>query len=227
MRPYVSPMTRYRAVLFDLDGTLLDSVRLILDSYHHTLAVHSLPPQSDEYWLTGLGTPLRAQFAEYADTPAGLDTLVETYRAYNLENHDRLVAAYPGVVEAVLSVRRAGVRTGLVTSKMRTGALRGLGHLGLVEAMEVVVGADDVINHKPHPEPVLRAIRALGVPADEAVFVGDSVHDMRSGRAAGVATAAVLWGPFGRDHLQATEPDHWLTRPDEMLAWVSGGAEVG
>jgi len=142
---------------------------------------------------------------------------VATYREYNLAHHDRLVTAYPGVVEAVRAVRQAGLRTGLVTSKTREGALRGLRRIGLVDAIEVVIGADDVREHKPHPEPVLRALDELGAPARGAVYVGDSVHDMRSGRAAGTATAAVLWGPFGREDLEETAPDHWLARPAELL----------
>jgi pyrophosphatase PpaX len=210
-------MPRYRAVLFDLDGTLLDSVRLILDSYHHTLAAHGLPPRSDEDWLDGIGTPLVAQFSEWSSTPDQLAALVETYRDYNLRNHDARVAAYPGVIDMVESVRGRGVRTALVTSKNRSGALRGLERIGLVSAMECIIGADDVTLHKPHPEPVLRALESLEVAPAEAVFVGDSVHDMTSGRAAGTATAAVLWGPFDRLRLEPTAPDHWLSAPADLL----------
>jgi pyrophosphatase PpaX len=211
-------MPRYRAVLFDLDGTLLDSVRLILDSYHHTLAAHGLPPRTDEDWLNGIGTPLVAQFREWSSTPDQLAALVETYREYNLRNHDAQVSAYPGVIDMVEAVRVRGARTALVTSKNRSGALRGLRRIGLTDAIEFVFGADDVTRHKPHPEPVLRALESLDVAPAEAVFVGDSVHDMASGRAAGTATAAVLWGPFDRTRLEPTAPDHWLSAPTDLLA---------
>jgi pyrophosphatase PpaX len=210
-------MPRYDTVLFDLDGTLIDSVRLILDSYHHTLAVHGLPGRSDEFWLRGLGTPLQAQFREWAEDPDQIQALVTTYREYNLAHHDDQVSAYPGVVEMVAAVRAAGARTALVTSKNRDGALRGLRVVGLEDTMEVVVGVDDVENAKPHAEPVLRALSWLEVSPDTAIFVGDSVHDMQSGRAAGVATGAVLWGPFGREHLEPAEPDHWLASPADLL----------
>ena len=83
--------------------------------------------------------------------------------------------------------------------------------------MEVIIGADDVENPKPHPEPVFRALDHLGVSASEAMYVGDSVHDMEAGRAAGVRTAAVLWGPFARPALEPALPDHWLERPDQLL----------
>lgn len=210
-------MPRYRAVLFDLDGTLLDSVRLILDSYHHTLAAHGLPPRDDDHWLRGLGTPLVAQFSAIFPEPERVAALVATYREYNLLNHDASVSAYPGVVEMVTAVRTRGLRTALVTSKNRGGAERGLRRIGLDGTMDVIIGADDVALHKPHPEPVLRALAALDVVSDEAVFVGDSVHDMASGRAAGTTIAAVLWGPFDRSHLAPTGPDYWLDAPADLL----------
>ena len=211
-------MARYDTVLFDLDGTLIDSVRLILDSYHHTLEVHGLAPRSDDFWLRGLGTPLRAQFAEWGEDPGQIEAMVLTYREYNLRHHDERVTAYPGVVEMIAAVRASGARTALVTSKNREGALRGLRVVGLENTMEVIVGADDVEHHKPHPEPVLRALSALDVGPAAALFVGDSVHDMESGRAAGIATGAVLWGPFGREELALTEPDHWLESPGDLSA---------
>lgn len=214
-------MPRYQTVLFDLDGTLIDSVRLILDSYHHTLARHGLPPRTDQHWLEGLGTPLRTQFREWSEDPDRIEAMVLTYREYNLANHDRQVTAYPGVVEMVTAVRAAGIRTALVTSKNREGALRGLRLVGLGDSMEIVIGADDVTNHKPHPEPVLRALETMAVAPGQALFVGDSVHDMSSGRAAGTATGAVLWGPFGRDHLAPTAPDHWFESPDQLVTLLA------
>jgi pyrophosphatase PpaX len=209
-------MPKFTTVLFDLDGTLIDSVRLILDSYHHTLAAHREPPRSDEYWLAGLGTPLRVQFQPWAHDPERLDAMVATYREYNLTHHDSMVTAYPGIVEEVLAIKRAGYRTGLVTSKNKPGALKGLRLVGLAEAMELIVGADDVVNPKPHPEPLQLALRQLGEPAGSALYVGDSVHDMESGRAAGVKTGAVLWGPFERSQLAHTEPDYWLDAPSDL-----------
>ena len=213
-------MPPIRTVLFDLDGTLIDSVRLILDSYHHTLATHGLPPRSDEEWLAGVGTPLTAQFADWRDDPETLQALIATYREYNLKHHDRMVTVYPGVVEVVRALKADGVATGLVTSKNRAGALRGLTLVQLEALMDVLVCADEVENPKPHPEPVEKAVRLLSADPRATVYVGDSVHDMLSGRAAGVRTAAVLWGPFGRAHLEGAQPDYWLERPEELLTLV-------
>jgi pyrophosphatase PpaX len=213
-------MAAIRTVLFDLDGTLIDSVRLILDSYHHTLAAHGLPSRSDEEWLAGVGTPLAAQFAAWRDDLGTLEMLIATYREYNLKHHDRMVTVYPGVVEVVRALKDRGLATGLVTSKNRSGALRGLTLAQLEALMDVLVCADEVENPKPHPEPVEKAVKLLGADPRTTVYVGDSVHDMRSGRAAGVRTAAVLWGPFGRSHLEDAQPDYWLERPEELLTLI-------
>ncbi len=209
------------AVLFDLDGTLIDSVRLILDSYRHTCRVHGRPEISEAECLAGLGIPLRVIFRGWTTDPAEVAALIQTYREYNLTHHDSTVASYPGAAEMVHAVRKAGLRTGLVTSKNRPGALRGLRLAGLEEAIEIVVGADDVENPKPHPEPVLIACRQLALGPERALYVGDSVHDMLCGRAAGARTAAALWGPFGRGDLEATLPDHWLERPADLLTLLN------
>lgn len=211
-------MPRFTTLLFDLDGTLIDSIRLILDSYHHTLKTHGLPPRTDEEWLAGVGTPLRVAFGEIAPGPEQMEALVETYREYNMAHHDTHILPYVGAPELIRRVRSEGYRIGLVTSKNRPGAIRGLRLAGILEQFDHLVCADDVVNPKPHPEPVLKALGLLGARPEETLFVGDSVHDMRCGRDAGVRTGAVLWGPFGRRHLEETRPDHWLETPATLLA---------
>jgi pyrophosphatase PpaX len=210
-------MPKLLTVLLDLDGTLIDSLRLILDSYHHTLARHGLPPRTDEEWLKGVGTPLTVQLAEWRDEMGTIEAMIATYRDYNLKHHDRMVTVYPGVLEAVREIKAAGLQTGLVTSKNRQGALRGLKLVGLEALMDVLVCADEVTNPKPHPEPVEKAVALLGADPATTVYVGDSVHDMHSGRAAGVRTAAALWGPFGRAQLEDARPDFWLETPGDLV----------
>jgi pyrophosphatase PpaX len=105
---------------------------------------------------------------------------------------------------------------GIVTSKLRAGALRGLARVGMADWFDVVIGADDVERHKPDPQPVERALARLGATPDATVFVGDSPHDLVAGRAAGVHTAAVLWGPFPRATLEACEPDYWIREAEDL-----------
>ncbi|MEO8200199.1 MAG: HAD-IA family hydrolase [Gemmatimonadota bacterium] len=204
-------------LLFDLDGTLIDSIRLIIDSYHHTAASHDLEPRTDEEWLHGIGTPLRVVFGQMGVSPEKVDALVETYRNYNIAHHDTEVIPYVGAPELIRRVRSNGYQIGLVTSKNRLGALRGLRLAGIEDQFDVLVCADDVIHPKPHPEPVLRALDELKAKAEDTLFIGDSIHDMQSGRAAGVRIAAVLWGPFRREHLVPATPDYWLEKPEDLL----------
>ncbi len=209
-------MRRFQTVLFDLDGTLIDSIDLIIDSYLHTFDTHGVVPPTRTEVLAGIGTPLRTVFASHVGDESTMLEWIATYREFNLAHHDARVRVYPGVVDLVKRIRAAGMRTGLVTSKNHHGARRGLALIGLEDDMEVVVGADDVVHPKPHPEPVLRALELLGMPASTCLFVGDSHHDVHSGKAAGVATAGVTWGPFDRAHLEIACPDHYCATPEEL-----------
>jgi pyrophosphatase PpaX len=219
-------MPRLQTALFDLDGTLIDSIRLILDSYHHTLTQHKLPARTDEEWLQGVGTPLHVQFSHWRETPEMLEAMIATYREYNLKHHDRMVTIYPGVLEAIREIKAAGLQTGLVTSKNRQGAVKGLKLVGLEALMDVMVCADEVANPKPHPEPVEKAVNLLGADPAKTVYVGDSIHDMLSGREAGVRTAAALWGPFGRSHLEVANPDYWLEKPADLVELMVGDLRI-
>ena len=204
-------------VLFDLDGTLIDSVDLIIDSYHHTFRQHGLALTSRDELIEGIGTPLLAVFGRMTDKRSDIDAWIATYREFNLAHHDTRIRAFPGVVEMVRQVHRAGRQLGVVTSKNNAGARRGLKLIGIEELMSVVVGADDVTRHKPDPEPVQQALTKLGALPGDTVFIGDSHHDVASGKAAGVRTIAVSWGPISRERLALSEPDYLCGSIDELL----------
>jgi pyrophosphatase PpaX len=120
-------MLRYQTVLFDLDGTLIDSIDLIVESFQHTLSVNGMAPASDERIRQGIGTPLVAQLATWTTDAALIERLMMTYRAYNNTHHDARVRPYPGTADAVRALAGAGVRLGVVTSKNRPGTVRGYG----------------------------------------------------------------------------------------------------
>lgn len=209
-------------VLFDLDGTLINTIELILTSYRYTVEAHGFEPVPDDVWMKHLGIPLRIQFRHFTEDADAIQAMIDTYITHNKDYHDQMVEQYPGVREAVEVLRRRGVALGVVTSKMHGGLERGLTAGGYEGVFEVVIGADDVENPKPHPEPVLMALEKLGRDPREAVFVGDSTHDMAAGRAAGVRTAAAMWGPFSRDVLEPHSPDYWLEDPRDLLQFAPG-----
>lgn len=207
-----------RTIVFDLDGTLIDSLGLILASYRHTMESHLGRRMPDELWVQGMGTPLAVQMRAFARDESEADEMVRTYEEHNLANHDRLVRPYAGVKEAVTELRQRASRLAIATSKRAPATRLGLRRCGLPESwFASIVTADDVERPKPDPEPVLRALQEAGEadPA-QAVYVGDSIHDMRSGRAAGVRTVAVLWGPNSRETLAVTEPDAWADTPGQL-----------
>ncbi len=209
-------------ILFDLDGTLIDSVELILRSKQYAFESRGLPAVSDAEWLRWLGTPLRNTFARYTDDPLEVDRFIAAYREFQMVHHDELIQPYDGAQAALAALRGAGHPIGIVTSKNVALSERGLAHVGLLEFVDTIVGSDSVERHKPDPEPVHVALQRLDTRADRAVFVGDSVHDMAAGNAAGVATVAALWGPFTREVLAPTSPTYYLDRVGDLPTLVAG-----
>jgi pyrophosphatase PpaX len=201
---------RFTTILFDLDGTLIDSTKLIVESYHHTMRVHRGATFPDAEWIAGLGTPLRVQFRRFSGDPAEIERMIATYREWNLTHHDAMVRAFPGALETVRHLKAAGGRLGIVTSKNRHGVKLGLDLCGFDGLFDTVVTSDDLEASKPDPAPVLAALTRLGATPRGTLFVGDSPHDIASGRDAGTTTAACLWGPFDRERLAAERPDFFL-----------------
>jgi pyrophosphatase PpaX len=227
---YCAPMSApYRTVLFDLDGTLLDTIDMIVESLRHATVTHldGFDPGHTAL-VAGVGTPLVEQLERHAHSALGpgplptgrVQQLVDAYLAHNHAVHDAHVRAYAGVPTLLDALAEAGVAQAIVTSKAHWIARHGLELCGLSHHFEILVASEDVIRHKPDPEPVLTALAALGRPVEGTLFVGDSPHDMGSGRNARVDTAAALWGPFPRPALEPSGPTHWLSRPEELLALI-------
>lgn len=208
------------AVLFDLDGTLVDSIGLLVKSMEYAYEGRVRRPTISE-WVQLIGTPLDDMLGRWAENAADVDLLKARYREHQIAKHDAMTTAYPGTVETIRVLHAAGHPLAVVTSKLEVGARRSLKFIGVEECFATVVGIDHTAKHKPDPAPVVHALSVLGVGASEAVFIGDSTHDMRAGRAAQVRTAAALWGPYSRAELEPTEPDFWLSGMDEVAPLVA------
>ncbi|HEX6212655.1 MAG TPA: HAD-IA family hydrolase [Methylomirabilota bacterium] len=217
-------------VLFDLDGTLVDTTDLILQSFEYTFERHlpgRLPPRDELIATFGRSLPetLRelAAGAGVPDPVAFGDTMLDTYREFQHRHHDRLIRSIPGVEEALAAMAAGGRRLGLVTSKMEPFARRGLRLFGLERYFEVAVFHGDTELHKPDPAPLLLAASRAGAPPEQTIYIGDSIHDIAAGRAAGMRTAAVLWGPFDPAVLLAAGPDLTVAHPTELTDLEVGG----
>lgn len=209
---------KVNAVLFDLDGTLLDTIDLLLASVRWAFRDWPGRVPTTEEWIAGIGTPLESQMRVYAADNQDLATLINGYREYQRAHHDELTRAYTDAIETVADLHRTGYRMGVVTSKASDIANRSLAFVGLDRYLDVVVGYDATDRHKPDPQPVRYALDALQAPPSEAVFVGDSPHDMFAGNAAGVTTVGALWGPFPRSALSAASPRYYLDRIRDLPA---------
>jgi pyrophosphatase PpaX len=207
------------AVLFDLDGTLLDTVPFILTSVRHAFDGYPRVPTDDE-WIAGIGTPLKDQLAQFALTPADVEPLFQRYRTFWLANHDRLTHAFDGAEGVVRALHAAGHPLGVVTAKIEVGAHRSLRHVGLDGYMGAVVAADSGVPAKPAPDGVWLAARQLDRSPAETLFVGDSPHDVAAGNAAGAVSVAALWGACTRDQLAVAAPRHYASSVREVAAIV-------
>lgn len=207
----------YAGVLFDLDGTLLDTQGIILESFHHAVKKVLGRDYPDGVLARKIGQPLAVQMWDFTDDAEEHDELLRVYRAYNEAVHDEAVRAFPGVAEVASELRGRGVRLGVVTSKRHALAARGLEVCGIAESFEFVIGSDDCEAHKPDPGPVLHGCKLLGLDPGVCLYVGDSPYDLQASNAAGCDTAAVLWGVFCEDALRAEHPVYVLREMRELL----------
>ena len=207
-------------ILFDLDGTLIDTNELIISSFTHPTEQYGDRLYSREEIMSFIGPPLRESLAKIDKDR--VEELVNVYREHNMKHHDALVEAYPTVVETIETLKEKGYKLGIVTTKMRQTVEMGLKLTGLKESFPVVVTLDDVSNAKPDPEPINKALEQLDSTASETLMVGDNTHDILAGKNAGTKTAGVAWTIKGKEVLEALEPDFMLTEMREILDIIGG-----
>lgn len=197
-------------LLFDCDGTLIDTYDIILEAMRYTVNVVLGQDRSDEELMRGVGTPLEDQMRVFLNDESRVDKIVATYRAYNDSIHDAGVGIFPGVKDGLEVLKNAGYRMGVVTSKRHWLANRGLEICGIRDYFEVLIGSDDFPDHKPEPGPILEACRRMGVDPAYCAYIGDSPYDIKAGNAAGCTTFAALWGMFPPASLAAEHPNYQI-----------------
>lgn len=210
-----------RGILFDNDGTLVDTYDLILDSFRYATEHVFGRELSEEEVMRGVGTPLEAQAATFTDDPVLQTKLVEVYREHNHAIHDDAIKLFPDVKEGLTRLSAAGLVMGVVTAKRHALAWRGLEITGAAPYLSCLIGPDDCPQTKPDPAPVLMGLEKLGLKPDECLYVGDSPYDIQAGNAAGCPTVAVTWGMFAEDVLRAERPRYLVGSFSELEALVS------
>ncbi|WP_421381356.1 pyrophosphatase PpaX [Bacillus salacetis] len=202
-------------VLFDLDGTLINTNELIISSFLHTMNKYFPDQYKREDVLQFMGPPLEESFLRVK--PDAVDEMVKTYRTYNLEKHDSLVTEFDGVFETVQTLSQNGYKLAIVSTKVRDVVIKGLKLTNLDQFFDVIVTLDEVEKAKPDPEPINKALEALGSTPGESIMVGDNHHDILAGKNAGTYSAGVAWSAKGREHLDQYEPDFMLETMADLL----------
>jgi pyrophosphatase PpaX len=208
---------RFPVVLFDFDGTVIDSGSIILASMRHatrTVLGREIPDEELGRAVGGSGLIEQMRLID----PQRVDELVACYREHNEPLHAEL-AECAGMTDALTILKEEGRKLGVVTAKRRETVQLAFSYLPLEHFFDVVVGSDDTERHKPDPQPLVHAHGLLGADPDEAVYVGDSPFDVRAAKAAGLHAVAVTWGGIHpRARLEAEAPDAVVESPEELLA---------
>ena len=218
-------MPKNIAVLFDLDGTLIDSNEIIIESYFH--AFNQFRPDltlSREDVLTFIGPTLEMVFSDYVDADQ-IPEMIKAYRAHYVAHESQHHKLYPGVVEGLMRLKNLGVKLSIVTSKYKEAAWRSFTHYQLDAFFDAFVALDDVNHPKPHQEPVEVALKRLG-GADYAIMIGDNHGDILSGQNAGIEGAGVAWSIKGKDYLNEITPDVIFESMDDIVRYIQSKIEV-
>jgi pyrophosphatase PpaX len=205
-------------ILFDLDGTLVDTNELIISSFLHTLGKYYPDKYKREDVLPFMGPSLYDTFSGI--DPERAEEMILEYRTYNHENHDRLVKEFKGVNETVKRLKEDGFKIAIVSTKILDTVIKGLKLTKLDPYFDVIVALDHVKKPKPDPEAIYVALKQLDSTPKKAIMVGDNYHDVLAGKNAGTKTAGVAWSMKGKDFLAKYDPDYILDEMSDLLKIV-------
>lgn len=209
-----------KGILFDNDGTLIDTHDLILSSMTYATRKVLGRDECEEVLMAKVGQPLAVQVLDFTDDPEEQEEWLRVYREHNHAHHDASVKAFPGIVECLKELHEHGIVMGVVTSKLHALAWHGLEICGVAPYLDCCIGFDDCTLPKPNPEPVEIGLKQLGLAASECPYVGDSPFDIQAGKGAGCETIAVTWGMFSPEVLRAEEPTGICDTPAELAKLV-------
>lgn len=205
-------------LLFDLDGTLIDSNELILETFKRTfLRFFPNRPYSRAELLEMMGPPLYETFENVTKDSIVIQSMIETYREIYTNIEFEYITLYPDVIEMLRYFKSKNFFIGIVTTKFRVSAIPSINEYGIDKYIDVLIGLDDVTNYKPHPEPIYKALEGLQNP--HAMMIGDNSSDLLAGKNAGILTCGVDWS-LKRAPLLETKPDFWIRNFKELITVV-------
>ena len=214
-------MNKFELVLFDLDGTLIDTDKLIFMSYRHVFNKYRPDYKlTFEEVISFLGPTLMDTFKVYFPNE-NHDEMIEEYRKYTMEHHHKFVNAFSGAEQVMKELRELGVHIGIVTSKRRDVAMFGLQEFNLDKYTELMVDCNDVKNFKPHPEGINKALDYFNIKPENTLMVGDSKSDMLAGINAKCKVAAVNYSIKG-EFYNELNVDYVINELNDIIKIVKG-----
>lgn len=205
-----------KTILFDLDGTLIQTPKIILKAFKQTFETHLKDVQlTDKILSNFLGQTLWQTFNFYTNDKALVDVMIEHYRKVSNEMIELGLTSYPNAKETIIYLKENGCKIGVVTSKLNEVASYHLKLSGLLEYIDILVGYDDVQNHKPHPDPLLKALEILNIKKEDALYVGDHENDIRAAKKAGIESCAVTYSSRLQEML-AEQPEYVIDDLDNL-----------
>lgn len=206
---------KINTVLFDLDGTLLDTSFVILESFQHTYRTLTGKEKEREYIIKAFGEPLQVTMEREFSSQA--EEAIKTYRSFHHDCFEELIGIFPGICEVIKALYENGCKLGIVTSRLRKTTLIGLKKYDLEKYFQYIGTADDTDKHKPDPAPVLLALERLGSRPEETIMIGDSIFDIKCAKNAGIKSAVVKWSEFAEEVCELEKPDYIIEKAEDIL----------
>jgi pyrophosphatase PpaX len=212
-------MKPLQLLLYDLDGTLVDSNELIVATFAKVFAKH-LPELTltKAEFIQMMGPPLLETFQKYVSDPAMIEAMIQTYLKHYRADEFAYLTVYPGMLEALEFFHEQGFKQMIVTTKYHRSAAPSIRHFGIDKYIDGVIALEDVIHPKPDPEPILLAMAKF--PGYQAVMIGDNTTDILAGKNAGIPTLGVTYS-YKLEELRAANPDGWIQNGTDLIRWVS------
>ncbi len=212
-------MNTITTILFDFDGTIMNTNEVVIKSWQHTFRTVEGKERPVEEIVRTFGEPLFITMARVLPQIAA-DDGVEIYRSFLREHYSEMICPFPGMADLVRQIKEKGYKTGLVTSRVGDTTVQGLSQFGLLPYMDCLVTCEDTDKHKPDPEPVKIALRKLSSSPSEAIMLGDSMFDILCARNAGVRSVLVGWQmALSEEDIKGPEgPDFLINKPEDLFS---------
>lgn len=212
---------KYKTLLFDLDGTIIDTNELIINSFIYTLGNYYPGKYRREDIIPHMGRPLIDQIKHFGEEEL-VEEMMEMYREHNMRTHNDLIREFPYVKEVLTELHQLGASLGVVTTKMDVTTKMGLELFGLDGLMSTIVTYGDTELHKPAPEPILLAMERLNAESESTLMVGDSQYDIQAAQNAGITSVGVAWSIKGAEFLKRYNPDYIIKDMWDLVPIVKG-----